>query len=260
MNRKRNIFLLIFLILLLFSINYRFLDTKIVEFLDESDFGIVERVIDGDTIVVNNNTHVRLLGINTPEKGERYYQEAKDYLSEIILNKTVKLEYGTERYDKYERVLAYILIGESDINSEIVRNGLANLYIYNSDKYTKELKQAWSECIIKNKNLCEKSQTQCADCIELKELDIKKQEVILYNNCSFSCNLNKWTIKDEGRKKFIFNGFILNSKKEVKIIVGNKTNSNDMLYWNDEEYVWTSSGDTLFLRDEQGKLVLWRNY
>jgi hypothetical protein len=48
--------------------------------------------------------------------------------------------------------------------------------------------------------------------------------------------------------------------KKISIIVGNKTNSDDVLYWNDEEYVWTSSGDTLFLRDENGKLVIWESY
>lgn len=259
MNKKRDVFLLIVLILLLFAINYKFLDNKLTEFLEESDFGIVERVIDGDTAIINGNS-TRLLGINTPEKGEKYYNEAKNLLSETTLNKTVKLEYIGDKYDKYGRTLAYVILDDKNINSEIVKKGFANLYIYNKDKYTNELKQAWEECIAKEINLCEKSDDECANCIELKELNVKNQTVVLYNNCSFSCNLNQWTIKDEGRKKFIFNDFTLNSNKGAKIIVGNKTSNNNILYWNDEEYVWTSTGDTLFLRDENGKLVVWKNY
>ena len=260
MNKKREVFLLIFLIVLIIGINYRFLDTKLVELLDESDTGIVERVIDGDTIVVNNNTHVRLLGINTPEKNEFYYQEAKDFLNNLTLNKTIKLEYGKEKQDLYGRTLAYIILDGKNINTEQVRNGFANLYIYNNDKYTIELRQAWNECIAKEINLCEKSNDECADCIELKELNVKNQSIILHNNCSFSCDLTGWNIKDEGRKNFFFANFILGNKEDVKIIVGNKSNSENVLYWTREDYVWTSTGDTLFLRDEKGKLVLWKNY
>jgi endonuclease YncB( thermonuclease family) len=260
MNKKKEVLLLVFLIFLLFAVNYRFLDTKVIEFLDESDTGIVERVIDGDTIVVDNNTHVRLLGINTPEKNEFYYQEAKDFLNNLTLNKTIKLEYGKEREDLYGRTLAYIILDGKNINIEQVRNGFANLYIYNNDKYTSELRQAWNECIAKEINLCEKSNDECADCIELKELNVKNQTAVLHNNCSFDCSLAGWNIKDEGRKNFFFPNFILKQNKEVKIIVGNKTDSENVLYWTGKDYVWTSTGDTLFLRDEKGGLVFWKNY
>jgi len=139
--------------------------------------------VDGDTLIINGNS-TRLLGINTPERGEKYYNEAKNFLSELVLNKTVKLEYIEDRYDLYKRTLAYIILDDKNINSEIVRSGFANLYIYNSDKYTGELKRAWQECIENNKYLCEKSNNECAKCIELKELDVKTQTLVLYNNCN----------------------------------------------------------------------------
>jgi micrococcal nuclease len=260
MNKRKEIFLLMFLVILLLGINYKFLDNQVVKFLDESDFGVVERVIDGDTVVVSNNTHVRLLGINTPEKGEFYYQEAKDFLANLTLNKTIKLEYGKEKKDLYGRTLAYIILDGKNINIEQVRNGFANLYIYNNDKYTNELKRAWSECIQANKNLCEKSNDKCSECIELKELDVKNQTVVLYNKCDFNCNLDNWNIKDEGRKNFFFKNFILKERKEVSIIVGNETDNENVLYWTGENYVWTSTGDTLFLRDKEDKLILWERY
>lgn len=260
MNRKGEIVLLVFLVVLIVGINYKFIDSSVEGFLDEGETATVERVIDGDTIVVENDTHVRLLGINTPEKGEIYYQEAKDFLSNLTLNKTIRLEYGQEREDLYGRTLAYIILEGNNINAEQVRNGFANLYIYNNDKYTNELKESWDECIAKGKNLCEKSQEECTDCIELKELNVKNQTAIFYNNCSFDCSLAGWNIKDEGRKNFFFPDFTLTSNKEVSIIVGNRTNSENILYWAGEDYVWTAGGDTLFLRDEKGKLVLWKNY
>ncbi len=229
-------------------------------FLDESKIISVERIIDGDTIVVTNNTHVRLLGINTPEKGERYYKKAKDFLANMISNKTIKLEYGKDKTDLYGRTLAYIILDRKNINFESVKNGFANVYILDDKKYEKELRKAWEECIKENKNLCEKSEDKCADCIELKELNYKTQELIFYNKCDFDCNLDEWNIKDEGRKNFYFQNFILRKNNEVKIVIGNETNTNDILYWKKEKYVWTSTGDTLFLRDKEGRLVLWKNY
>jgi micrococcal nuclease len=258
MNKKREIVLLVFLIFLLVAVNYNFTDDAIKKFLDDSETVHVERIIDGDTVVVSNNTHVRLLGINTPEKKEFYHDEAMNFLSELISNKTVELEYGKDKTDKYGRTLAYIILDGKNINLEIIRNGFANYYIYDKDKYTNDLENAWTECIANGKNLCEKSKDKCADCIELKELDVGNQEVILGNKCNFDCSLEGWNIKDEGRKNFFFPKQTLEKNKEAKIIVGNETNSDEILYWNNGDYVWTATGDTLFLRDEEGKLVLWK--
>jgi micrococcal nuclease len=267
-NTKEKI-ILIFLIFLLLIINYKFLDEKLTGFFIESKTGVVQRIVDGDTIIINNQS-TRLLGINTPEKNEKYYQEAKEFLNKTLLNKTVKVEYGRGKYDKYKRELAFIFLESRNINIEMVKRGFANVYILNEKRYEKELRDAWQECIEENKNLCEKSKDRCAKCIELKNLSVKSQTVIFYNKCDFSCNLTGWTIKDEGRKKFVFPYFILEKNKSLSVVVRNKNiseienkeyenkNDNYTLYWNNESYVWTSTGDTLFLRDLNNNLVLWK--
>ncbi|MCK9596024.1 thermonuclease family protein [Candidatus Pacearchaeota archaeon] len=261
MKRKKEIVLLIFLIVLLIAINYSFTDNAIKEFLDESRTTKVERVIDGDTIVVENNTHVRLLGINTPEKKEKYYQEAKNFLEMAVLNKTIKLEYGKDKTDRYGRELAYVFVGNANVNKEMVDEGYANFYFPSGkDNYYNDFVKAWEHCLTNNKYLCEKSLDKCSDCIELKELDYNNQEIIFYNKCNFDCDLTGWDIKDEGRKHFIFERLVLGNNKEIKIVVGNETDTNEILYWKNEDYVWTSTGDTLFLRDKEGKLVLWESY
>ncbi len=258
MDKKRGIILLAVLAVLLLIIDYPLLDKLTGNFLEERETSFSERVIDGDTIVVLNDTHVRLLGINTPEKKEKYYNEAKDFLGNLVLNKTIMLEYGKDRKDKYGRTLAYVFLGGKNINIEQVKNGLANVYILGDKLHESELRKAWEECLEKNINLCEKSNNNCTRCIELKELDVKSQTAIFYNNCSFSCDLSNWKIKDEGRKNFVFPNFVLEGNKNIIIAVGNRTDSKTALYWKGENYVWTSTGDTLFLRDEEGKLALWR--
>jgi Lamin Tail Domain/Staphylococcal nuclease homologue len=171
----------------------------------------------------------------------------------------VTLEYGKDRTDLYGRTLAYIILDGKNINVEQVRRGFANTFIYNNDEYTSALNDAWNECLVNGKNLCEKSNETCAQCIELENLDLKKQEVTFYNTCSFDCDLTKWDIKDEGRKNFYFGNFILGSNKKVNVIVGNYSDNGNNLFWKGYDYVWTSTGDTLFLRDENGKLVLWKS-
>ncbi len=260
-QKKKQILLLISLILILFIINYSFIDKTLKKFLLDHEVVIVERVIDGDTIVIENKTSVRLLGINSPERGELYYNEAKEFLEELVFNKTVRLEFGKNRYDRYHRVLAYVFINTENINLELVNEGYANFYFPSGkDKHYNDFKKAWEHCIKNNKYLCEKSRDKCADCIELKEFDYQNQIVVFYNKCDFNCELTGWKIKDEGRKNFVFPEFTLNSNKHVYILIGEGENSDNTLYWTGEEYVWTSSGDSLFLRDDFGKLVLWESY
>ena len=222
--------------------------------------GVVERVIDGDTVEVSGNS-VRLLGINSPEKGELYSSEAQEFLEMMVLNKTVKMERSGDDLDLYGRKLRYLIIGETNINLELVKEGLANFYFPSGkSKYYNEFKETWEGCVEENTNLCARSEDLCSSCIALIDLDKKAQKVNLYNLCNFNCNLNGWTIKDEGRKTFTFSDFKLSSKAQVDILVGEGTDSDSTLYWPGEDYVWTNSGDTLFLRDDKGKLVLWENY
>ena len=88
----------------------------------------VSRVIDGDTIETSNGIIIRLIGINTPEKQMPFFQEAKNYLTTLIQNKSVQIEsYGT---DKYSRTLAHIFLDDKNINTQILQQGLGTLYYY----------------------------------------------------------------------------------------------------------------------------------
>jgi micrococcal nuclease len=259
--KQKDLIILASLILLLFIIDYPFLDKAVENFLGQNQEAFVERVIDGDTLVIENETSVRLLGINTPERGDTYYEEAKKFLEDFVLNKTVELEFGKERYDMYDRMLAYLYINRESVNLGLVEEGLANIYFPSGkDVHYKEFKEAWENCIENNSNLCEASTDKCSQCIQLEEFDHKDQVVIFQNTCNFSCDLNKWQIKDEGRKKFIFPRFVLGENQSVEVRVGEGINSQISLFWKNESYVWTDTGDTLFLRDKEEKLVLWESY
>lgn len=85
----------------------------------------VERVIDGDTLVLSNGVHVRLIGMNTPEKNEKCFEEGKEALSRLISNSSIDLKSDKRNKDNYHRLLRYVYIGEDFVNLDMVKNGYA---------------------------------------------------------------------------------------------------------------------------------------
>lgn len=248
MNKKIIFYSIFSLLCLIVFLNYHNINAFVIKTFDETEMGFVNRVIDGDTIIVNNQS-IRMLGINTPERGEKYYLEAKKSMEELVLNKTVYLKTQKEKKDLYNRTLAYVFINKQDINLEQINRGYASPYFPTEEK-RKEYYLAWETCLKEEKNLCEKSKHICANCIKLKEINVENQKITLENICNFKCNLTKWEIKDEGRKKYIFQYFYLDKKKSFNI------SAEDFK----QDYVWTKTGDGIFIRDDLGKIVIYYSY
>lgn len=120
------------------KVPFFFLSLLLLPWLASSQALAAERVrvtwvIDGDTIRLANGQKVRYLGIDAPEmekNGQPEYlaPEATDYNRRLVLDKEVFLEYGPERGDHYNRVLAYVFLGNGlFINGELVKKGLAHV-------------------------------------------------------------------------------------------------------------------------------------
>ena len=85
----------------------------------------VSRVIDGDTIQLEDGRKVRYAGINAPEEGELYHHEATQANNLLVGNKEVDLEFGRSKTDKHDRLLAYVYVGGTFVQAEMVKQGLA---------------------------------------------------------------------------------------------------------------------------------------
>ena len=104
---------------------------------------IVTKVIDGDTVVVEGGWHVRLLGMDADEKGYPCYDQAKTRLENLILSKQVILEKDISDVDQYGRCLRYIFLGNKNIDTQLVAEGLAVARFYEPDvKYRAEITAA----------------------------------------------------------------------------------------------------------------------
>jgi micrococcal nuclease len=115
----------------------------------------VVHVWDGDTVTLAGGQRVRLLGIDAPEleregwPAEFLAHKSTAVLAQIILDKRVRLEYDQLRYDQYGRLLAYLFLQDGVmVNAELVRQGLAHVYIVAPNTgYQEELLAAQHEAM-----------------------------------------------------------------------------------------------------------------
>jgi micrococcal nuclease len=112
----------------------------------------VERVIDGDTIVLTTGQKVRYIGIDTPEivdpnkPIECFGKEAMVENQKLVEGKTVRLEKDISEMDKYGRLLRYVYVENIMVNSQLVQTGFAKIMSIPPDiKYYNILKLAQSE-------------------------------------------------------------------------------------------------------------------
>jgi micrococcal nuclease len=96
--------------------------------------GEVERIIDGDTLVVAGVGAVRLIGVDAPEtvdprKPVQYFgAEASAFTRQIAQGKLVQLEFEGSTKDKYNRTLAYVQLPDGRmLNEELIRQGYAHV-------------------------------------------------------------------------------------------------------------------------------------
>jgi micrococcal nuclease len=96
----------------------------------------VTRVIDGDTIEVSLAGaiyKVRYIGIDTPEIGKPWADEATELNKELVEGKVVQLEKDISETDRYNRLLRYVYVGDIFVNAELVSYGLAWAKAYEPD-------------------------------------------------------------------------------------------------------------------------------
>jgi micrococcal nuclease len=122
----------------------------------------VERIVDGDTLVLTDGRRVRLVQIDAPEEDECFADSASAALAELVPpGAAVRLEADSalDRIDRFDRLLRYVVRDERNVNLELVREGAAAPWFYDGDRgrYADELLDAadqaraggrglWSAC------------------------------------------------------------------------------------------------------------------
>jgi micrococcal nuclease len=89
----------------------------------------IKRIIDGDTIVLSDNTIIRYIGIDCPELNTPNGKIVKHINDSILTGKILKITYDKSRYDRYGRTLGYVYtVANTDtvfINAWLIQYGYA---------------------------------------------------------------------------------------------------------------------------------------
>ena len=161
----------------------------------ESNISVTE-VVDGDTIIVGGNTEVRLIGIDAPESGECYYEEAQAALAGLVSGKNVRLEKDVSGSDNFGRLLRYVfLLDESPyekdlfVNDYLLDEGYADIMPKTQDrKYRSILEYSQNQAITNRKGIWE-------DCAEEQETQtdhpLEANDLPVDPNCLIKGNISK---------------------------------------------------------------------
>lgn len=126
-----------------------------------SNYYQVTRVIDGDTLAIDDNGEekkVRLIGINSPESVDPrrpvqcYGEEASQHMQDLAKGRLIQLEYDDSQgqYDKYGRILAYAYLEDGRmLNQIMIADGYAYEYTYDKP-YIYQSKMKTAETIARN--------------------------------------------------------------------------------------------------------------
>ena len=94
-----------------------------------------ERIIDGDTFVLSDGRKVRLIGIDTPERGEYFFDEATARLDELISGRDLVLKKDVSETDRYGRILRHIYVNDVWVNKQMIEDGFAKLATFPPDVF-----------------------------------------------------------------------------------------------------------------------------
>ena len=131
MDKKQ--YLIIFSIIIVSLFSFALLVSNLYSNQEEQDDieleGIVNYVVDGDTLDIND-IRIRLALVDTPERGQDGYKEAREFVKNLCLNKKgeVDIDDGQRRGDRYGREIGVVYCDGINVNKELVENNLTKIY------------------------------------------------------------------------------------------------------------------------------------
>jgi micrococcal nuclease len=270
MTTKRTATLCLLILLSILACNAEGTSTPVPSPGDAETFQVKE-VVDGDTIVLEDGTKVRYIGLNTPERDRPFYQEASEANRKLVEGRKVRLEFDIVEIDRYGRALAYVFVGnsagssqgETFVNLELLRQGYANVFTVPPNvKYEELFREAEREARETGRGLWATQETGVkiahiqADAPGNDSENPNGEWVEIVNEGSAAINLKGYSIKDEATHIYTFPAFTLQPGATVRLYSGQGQDDASSLYWGlVGEAVWNNGGDSAFLRDSEGNLV-----
>jgi micrococcal nuclease len=225
-------------------------------------------VVDGDTIVVTSSEgeeEVRLIGIDTPETGEAYADEARAALEKLVGEATVYLETDVETRDQYGRLLAYVWFGDhykKMASLELLRQGLATLYTVPPNvKWLGKMQEAQHEAQVAESGVWGTPSDSPLRIVEV-EYDAPGDDSLSLNEeyitfeVLVSGTLLGYSVEDQTGHRYQFPDRVFKKGDRFKLHSGEGTDTQTDLYWGASgAAIWNNSGDTVKVLDPRDHIV-----
>lgn len=242
---------------------------------DGLSVGTVTWITDGDTFDVDlggDEIEVRLLGVNTPERGECYDDVALDYLIANVKGQVVGLEISGD--DQFDRTLASVWLEEKMINLDLVHLGFAiALTPGDGEPYGTALLDAEEEAFQAGRGLWSDGACGSDGPVPAIEFDLGASQfnppgpddevlddeyIVIVNRGNEDVDLGAWTLRDESsRNRLVFDESVtLGAGDMLTISSGCSTDPG----WCGPGPVWNNSGDMALLLDPSGRVVARARY
>jgi micrococcal nuclease len=240
----------------------------------------VSDVVDGDTIVVErsgNEERVRIVGVNTPESGECLADRATDRLAELIEDRPVRLVRDTSDTDEFDRLLRYVeTVDGVDVGAVLVAEGLAVARRFEPDvaralEYERLQADARTDAAgLWAPDACGPA-TVAAGTVEITVNadppgddtdDLTGEWVEFTNTGGERLDLDGFVVADESASnRYEFDAVTLAPGRTVRLVTGCGTDTDALVHWcSGGSAIWNNGGDTVFLRDRSGNLVVALTY
>ncbi len=227
---------------------------------------IVSRVVDGDTFVLAGGERVRVLGIDTPEKGMPLSEEATELLEQLIEGKAVTLESDRTDKDRYGRSLRYVRVDGALAEERLLRAGLARVLIIPPDRAHEEEFRAWEAEAREAERGIWAFADQTRFCIGVghyhpnaagdDRVNKNDEFVAFRNGCGQAVRLEGWVLGDSGRNRFAFPAISIAPHERITVRSGSGVANATDLYWDAAVPVWNNDGDAVLLWNAANVLVL----
>ena len=230
---------------------------------DQSEKNTVVEVQDGDTVIMSDGTIVRLLGVNTPERGMPYYDEATELLADLVLGQVPVLIADSLSPDTgdNDRLLRHI---ENEdgllVNYQLIKQGMAIWYPYEDGTDKDQSYEQGEEIAARDEvGLWAPSPHQ----VIIRYIDYDpdsgqgNETVEIENVGGTAIQLEGWYLQDEAsRTHYNFPNVTLDSGSVIRIHSGEGTDSDTDLFWGWYQGIWNNNGgDLALLQDEEGLMV-----
>ena len=225
----------------------------------------VAAVIDGDTVRLDDGNIVRYLGVNTPEHGQPFYEEARRFNAQLVLGKPVRLETRERERDKYRRELAYVFVDDVLVNAQIVTEGWGHVFILDPLPQTEEWLRLQKQAQDQHKGIWRngargplKITTVHANAKGDDRRNPNGEYLRLCNISDRPITLQGFAVQDAAQHRFVFSGGIVRPGYTALLVSGRGKNarrrSRQVFYWGAGP-IWNNDGDTASLFDPAGKLI-----